>query len=795
MRNILSNGFLRFCARQSSKGLFWLRRIAPAIIFGFLSLCVYAQNDAGELRLQLRDSTGLPLQCSAEVVSKAAEFRVSSTTDRLGNLTLRALPFGLYSVRVRHPGFSDRVLEVQITSRVPLDVAISLAIEPVTSNIVVNAADTLLDPRSTGSISQVGTTTLETRSASLPGRSVIDLVVSQPGWLLESNGVLHPRGSEYQVQYIIDGVPYTENRSPSFAPGADVDDVQSMQVLTSDFPAEYGRKLGGVIEVNSKSHFEDGLHGEFVASGGSFDTAAGHGSVTFVHDKTAIRVSGEDEGTDRYLDPPVAQNYTNHGTIHGGQLRFDRELSAKDHLTFSLEHKAAQFEVPDEFVQQQAGQVQFRRAPETTGTATYEHVISKNALVDFRIMSRDVSASLFSNQNSTPIIANQQRGFRETYAKSTVSILQTAVHNLKAGIDVDYSTIQEQFGYQITNFSFFDSSTPAHFAFNGSGDDREESAFIEDNIHLGQWTVSAGLRYDHYDLLVNRSALSPRIGVGWYWPRAALNLHASFDRAFQTPALENILLSSSPATQMLNSNVLRLPVQPSVGDYWNIGITKSLFGQLRMDADWYRRSARDFADDDVLLNTSVSFPISFRRGAIYGAEAKLLLPQWKRFSGFINYSYMVGFAFTPVTGGLFLGNDASSGLSGNTRFPVSQDQRNTVSGREVLQITPRFWIAGGLAYGSGLPTEFDGTIAEALQQYGATIVDRVNFDRDRIRPSLAINVGLGLSLYKRGPVNIRFQADGENLNNRLNLINFAGLFSGTGIAAPRNVGLRLQSSF
>jgi outer membrane cobalamin receptor len=791
MGNIFSH---RSSAPQSSKRLLCPPKIALAILFCFVPVCVYAQNDAGELRLQVRDSTGLPLQCSAEVVSKAAEFRVSSTTDRLGNLTLRALPFGLYSVRVRHPGFSDRVVEVQITSRVPLDVDISLSIEPMTSNIVVNAADTLLDPRTTGSISQVGTTTLETRSASLPGRSVIDLVVSQPGWLLESNGTLHPRGSEYQVQYIINGIPYTENRSPSFAPGVDADDVQSMQVLTNDFPAEYGRKLGGVIEINSKNHFEDGLHGELVASGGSFDTAAAHGSVTFVHDKTAIRVSGEDEGTERYLDPPVQQNYTNHGTLNGEQVGLDHELSTRDHLSFSVENKSAQFEVPDEFVQQQAGQVQFRRTPETSGTATYEHVISRNALVDFRIMSRDVSASLFSNQNSTPIIANQRRGFRETYAKSTLS-MQRGVHSLKAGIDADYAPIQEQFAYQITNSSIFDPTTPVQFAFNGRRQDREEAAFIEDNIHLGQWTVSGGLRYDHYGLLVNRSALSPRIGLGWYWPGAALNLHASFDRVFQTPALENILLSSSPATQILNSNVVRLPVQPSIGNYWNVGITKAFLAKLRVDANCYRRSVRDFADDDVLLNTGVNFPISFRRGVIYGAEAKLQLPDWRKLAGFINYSYMVGFAFTPVTGGLFLGDDAGSGLIGNTRFPISQDQRNTVSGREILQITQRFWLAGGLAYGSGLPTEFDGTIAEALQQYGATIVDRVNFDRDRVRPSLAVNVAMGLDLYKRGPVDIRFQADAENLNNRLNVINFAGLFSGTGIAAPRSFGLRLRSNF
>ena len=90
----------------------------------------------------------------------------------------------------------------------------------------------------------MGTDTLEHRSTALPGRSVIDLVNSQPGWLLESNGVLHPRGSEYQTQYVVDGIPLTDNRSPSFAPEIEADDAESMTILTANFPAEYGRKLG-----------------------------------------------------------------------------------------------------------------------------------------------------------------------------------------------------------------------------------------------------------------------------------------------------------------------------------------------------------------------------------------------------------------------------------------------------------------------------------------------------------------------------------------------------------------------
>ena len=83
----------------------------------------------------------------------------------------------------------------------------------------------------------------------------------------------------------------------------------------------------------------------------------------------------------------------------------------------------------------------------------------------------------------------------------------------------------------------------------------------------------------------------------------------------------------------LNPNVLRLPVEPSHGNYFEIGGTKSVFGQLRFDANYFRRYVNNYADDDQILSTAVSFPIAFEKAVIYGAEAKVEIPKWGRFSG------------------------------------------------------------------------------------------------------------------------------------------------------------------
>jgi hypothetical protein len=42
---------------------------------------------------------------------------------------------------------------------------------------------------------------------------------------------------------------------------------------------------------------------------------------------------------------------------------------------------------------------------------------------------------------------------------------------------------------------------------------------------------------------------------------------------------------------------------------------------------------------------------------------------------------------------------------------------------------------------------------------------------------------------------MRFQADGQNLNNILNVIDFGGLFSGNAIGPSRSFSLRMTTSF
>jgi hypothetical protein len=781
-----------------------MRRIFLFLLFAG---SLHAQSRTGELRLKVIDPAGLGVKGAVQVVSEGNQFRQTFVTNDAGFAVARRLPFGAYTIHVQQQGFASFSESVEVRSVLPADFVVHLSVASVNTSVVVNDKGTLVDPHSTGSTDRIGRQAIDTRTTSLPGRSMQDLVNSQPGWLYEGNAVLHPRGSEYQTQFVVDGIPLTDNRSPSFGPEIEADDVQSMNIYTAGIPAEYGRKVGGVVEINTLQDAQPGVHGRVVLSGGSFDTAGAFSDVQYAWGNNVFGVSAGGSTTRRYLNPVVPQNYTNSGTTGDFSVRYERDFTPRDRLSLTVRHEFSRYEIPNEYVQQDphqdsldpllspGSQLQTGDNFETVGILSYQHTFSPDVVADLRGMVRDNSNDLYSNPYSTPIIAFKSNSFREGYFKASVDV-HRGRHELKFGVESDNLFLHEKFSDQITDPTQYDPGTPSSFSFLGSRPDLEQSAFAQDLIRLGKWSISAGLRWDHYQVVANQQAVSPRLSVSRYFPSADLVLHASYDRVFQTPSFENILLSSSTAVTSLNQNVLRLPVAPSHGNYFEIGVTKGFAHKLKLDANVFRRQFNNFADDDQLLNTGVSFPIAFQKGILYGAEGKIELPNWGDFSGFVSYSYIVGSAWFPVTGGLFLGQNAISAETQLTgHFPDSQDQRNTLRYRLRYQLTSRLWLGTGLEYGSGLPFDFAGTQAQALADYGQQVVNRINFARDRVRPALAVDAMLGVDIYKSEPVELQLEADIQNLNNRLNVIDFGGLFSGNAIAPPRSYALRLQAAF
>ena len=116
----------------------------------------------------------------------------------------------------------------------------------------------MVDPYRAGSVNEMGLETIQNRLTALPGRSMQDLVNSEPGWLYEGNAVLHPRGSEYQTQFVVDGIPLTDNRSPSFGPEIEADDVESLDIYMPAFLRNLaGRRAAWLNSILSRTKIRD----------------------------------------------------------------------------------------------------------------------------------------------------------------------------------------------------------------------------------------------------------------------------------------------------------------------------------------------------------------------------------------------------------------------------------------------------------------------------------------------------------------------------------------------------------
>ena len=769
-----------------------------ALLVGFVTLLparAAAQVDRGVLQLRVTDATGVPLRSAGTITSEAPQFFRAFETDGVGTFVLENLPFGRYQLKLEAEGFAPYSTIVEIRTAVPRTFRIELSIA-LASSVEVTNEPPLVDVSRAGVVFSIGAPQIQAAIPSVPGRRLLDLVDAQPGWLMEANGVLHPRGSEYQTLFVVDGIPMDDNRSPAFAPDLQDSDLQAVHVLTGNFPAEYGRKLGGVVEVTTARDIRRGLHGTADVGGGSFGTVSGGFSGGYGWGRRSFGGSVAGAQTDRYLDPPTTENFTNHGTLNGVTLSYDDRPSDIDRLHFTWHQRQTDFLVPNERVQQLTGQRQERHGDELFGQGSWSRIIGSQFIFDVHGVGDRVRATLDSNADSTPVIVSQDRQLTRGYANASMAG-DVGRHHLKFGGDVVFAPIREQLEYVITDPSAFDDDTPRALTFSDRRRDHEQSLFAQDTLSAGPLTASVGLRWDRYSLAVKDSALSPRLGAAWSLANGDVVLRASYDRVFQTPAVENLLLASSRVFQDVSQKAVTLPILPSRGNFVEGGVTAALWRAARLDVTCYRRTFSQFADDDVLLNTGIGFPIAFDSARVSGVDVKVTMPTRNGVSGYVSYSLMKGSATLPAVGGLFLGDEALAQLEGSGDIAITQDQRHTIRGRLRYDISSRLWTAATIRYGSGLPVEIDEHLDnDALtSQYGADILGRVDLDNGRVGSNVAVDLGAGLTLWRTNHRQLHLRGEIANVTNRLNVINFAGIFSGTALAAPRSATVGLQLEF
>lgn len=761
----------------------------------------------GEFRISVLDPSGAGIPAEIELAARSPEFFTQVVADPDGRARLHRLPLASYRLVVRHSGFAPHEQEVELRSAVPRSIEVVLQVPAVDAEINVTTSPPLFEPFRPSLPVRAGRRLLEEALGTTLGRSTVDVVTTLPGWLLEANAVLHPRGSEYDTQYVIDGLPMYENRSIAHAPAFENAEFEAVNVLTAGIPAEFGRRLGGVIALDTLRP-ASGLDSTDVrVQLGSYGNRVGSFSHQNPGRRGEISFGLQGGMTDRYLDPPSVENFTNKGSSGGAFFRLSRELDERrDRATFYARSSRTRFLVPNDLVQQEAGQRQDRSASDSTGQFHYSRTLSPSSLLMLRGSIRDVRSQLWSNNLATPVYVLQDRGLREGVVLGNVTF-ESERHSVKVGGDLRIGRAREYFVLaEPDELPEFDLDFRAR---QGSTD---ASFFVQDEFRAGHFAANIGFRLDHHRFVISDTALSPRLAASYYFERVGVQVFASYDRIFQPPPLENLLLSSAAAGLRLDDVEGSLPVPANRAHFFEVGARMPVSNFMRIDAKHYWRKFSNFIDDDVFLNTGIQFPITFDSAQVEGTEVRLDLPRWRGLTGYLSYSNMLGRASSPVTGGLFVqGGEAQELRDVVERFPISQDQRNTVAAMARFEIHPRVWASAGIRYGSGLPFELDDDDDDdddgddeddgdddedhEEQMIPQAILNQINFMRGRVRPNLSLDFSVGARIWEGGDKRATVQFDLRNLTDRLNVINFSGLFSGTALAPGRQATLQIRVHF
>ncbi len=202
------------------------------------------------------------------LVNTGTGFSRSVVTNAAGEYSAPLIPTGIYTVTAEITGFK-KVSKTNVQLGVDQKVRIDLALEigAMTEVVEIQAETPLLQTSS----SELGATVVEEQIKTLPlnGRNFVSLTRTvpgilrgQPGGNIDGAGSLAWRASASfsangqrtrDNNYMLDGVDNNETWLQTVVIFPSVDALQEFKLQTSTYSAEFGRSLGGVVNLQLKS--------------------------------------------------------------------------------------------------------------------------------------------------------------------------------------------------------------------------------------------------------------------------------------------------------------------------------------------------------------------------------------------------------------------------------------------------------------------------------------------------------------------------------------------------------------
>jgi hypothetical protein len=234
-------------------------------------------------------------------------------------------------------------------------------------------------------------------------------------------------------------------------------------------------------------------------------------------------------------------------------------------------------------------------------------------------------------------------------------------------------------------------------------------------------------------------------------------------------------------------------IRPERQHFYEAGLQQSVGSRLLFNVAVYHKDGTSQQDNNNFLNTPIIFPMALSSIRVNAAEARVIVPEIRGFSGTFSLTHYRAISTPPFTGGLFIGNAALDALSQGP-FVIDHDQKLSLHG--VATYTRRRWfVTGSIRHDSGLVVNPSDPATVAADPDYRDLLPYVDLTArpPRTRPRTIGDISAG---YRRpGERGWEAVLQVANLWNSTALYNFQSLFVGTRLVQPRTVALRLRWFF
>jgi outer membrane receptor protein involved in Fe transport len=645
--------------------------------------------------------------------------RLETSAHKEGRFVFPRLSSGRYVLLVEHAGFKERRYELLLRPREVQNVTLELELRQLQESLDVRS-ESIPTTHSPGS-TLLNAESIETLP--LPQRSNLPDVIasSSPGMIRGHDDFVHIRGSEIALNPFINGVSFWENPHAVFSAGLGADYIQSVNVMTGGFPAEYGNRFGGVLDVVTKSGFNMNNTGSITMGAGSalrHNAGVEFGGHT---DRLAYYFNVAAFESARFLSPPDARSIHNTGRGARSFLQFDFLANSHNSLRLVLMGDGTNFEIPksarDAVLRPELDS--FQRTRSQSLIASWDHIHSEHTFVQTSFYQKASQTRLLPNSDRYGAKAEAVRRLGTFGVKSDITRFFGS-HTVKGGVDLVLLRPDEQLYYLSQPWIDFThvvgeghihfrgpnagAGVPRPVLFSEKQTGGQASVYLQDKVQLTQTlTADIGMRYDAYSLAISASHFSPRLNLANKF-RTGTVLHGSYNHFFVPPPVENVLLNSAGLTRLISEIGRPLPsLRPIVEDQVEVGVMQPLGRYLKAGLTGYYRVSDNPVHTVLFPDVRIYGYANFDKGKAYGMEARVDLAEIPDLgiSSYLNYALGRVWFFNPITAGF---TTEAAHINEAGRFLAPMDQTHTLtSGMTYRHRKAGLWTSLTLEYGSGTP--------------------------------------------------------------------------------------------